>query len=105
MYQGTTPAITFNVLNADVSAMTPFVSFKYGSKVLTKTGSDVQMAYGDNKTTVVCCLTQEETLEIPKGTVKIQARFIDSNNQAYATNKAPIQVEDVIYREVIHYGG
>ena len=107
MYQGTTPALTFSIKNNDVSAMTPFVSFKRGPDVLTKTGSDVTMAYDseNNKTVVVCQLTQEETLAMRQGEAIVQMRFIDSNNNAYATDKVNVDVYDVIYKDVIVYAG
>lgn len=105
MYQGTTPVLTFEIESFDASAMTAFVSFKYGSEVLTKTGDDVTVTYADDKSTIVCRLTQEETLAMRQGTVKVQARFIDSDNEAYATDEAYVDVEPVLYKEVIHYGG
>ena len=107
MYQGTTPAIVYTIGGADLSAMTAYVSFLSNNNVLTKTGNNVSMTYDSesNTTTVVCCLTQEETLAMMKGSVKTQIRFVDSANNAYATDKASIAVSDVIYKEVITYNG
>lgn len=107
MYQGTTPALTFFIKDNDMSGMTAFVSFKKGADVLTKTGPDVTVVYdSDNsKTVIVCQLTQEETLNMRAGGYYAQIRFIDSNNNAYATDKAELTVEDVIYKEIISYGG
>lgn len=107
MYQGTTPAITMAVKGMDVSAMTAFVSFKRGADVLTKSGSDVTMVYdsGEDKTVIVCKLTQEETLAMRQGDAIVQCRFIDSNNEAYATTKSKLNIKDVIFKEAISYGG
>lgn len=105
MYQGTTPALTFEIESFDASGMTVFVSFKYGNEVLTKTGDDVTVTYEDDKSTIVCRLTQEETLAMRQGTAKVQVRLIDSNDEAYATDEAYVDVEPVIYKEVIQYGG
>ena len=107
MYQGTTPALTFEIEGFNAAGMTPFVSFKKGSNVLTKTGSDVTIVYdSDNeKSVIVCQLSQEETLSMKQGSAVVQMRFIDSNNQAYATDEAEIDVERVIYKEIIRYGG
>lgn len=105
MYQGTTPAITFSISGWDMSNMTAFVSFKRGADILTK--SDVTMVYDDeaDKTIIVCPLTQEETLNMRAGGATVQIRFIDANGSAYATNKAELEVKDVIFKEVISYGG
>lgn len=107
MYQGTTPALTFAIKNHDMSGMTAFVSFKRGADILTKTGTDVTVVYdSDNdKTVVVCQLTQQETLNMRAGDAIVQMRFIDSNGNAYATDKAELTVNDVIYKEIISYGG
>lgn len=107
MYQGTTPAITFEIAGFDASDMTPYVSFKRGAEVLTKTGDDVIIAYDDEneKSVIICQLTQEETLAMRSGEAIVQMRFIDSSRHAYATTKARLGVEDVIYKEVIEYDG
>ena len=105
MYQGTTPAIVYTISGVDLSAMKAFVSFKEGNTLLTKSGDEVSMSYSDETTTIVCLLSQEETLAFARGTVETQIRFIDSNGMAYATNKAKVRVDDIIYKAVISYGG
>ena len=107
MYQGTTPALTFQIAGFDASAMTPYVSFKRGADILTKTGGDVTVVYdSDNdQSVIVCQLTQAETLAMRSGEATVQMRFIDSTGNAYATTKAQIGVEDVIYKQIITYGG
>lgn len=107
MYQGTTPALSMAIKGADVSGMKAFVSFKRGQDILTKSGSDVTMEYDstNEKTILTVKLTQEETLAMRQGDAIVQCRFIDSNDEAYATDKAVLNVEDVIYKEVISYGG
>ena len=106
MYQGTTPSIVFEIKNYDLTSAKVYVSFKQtGKDVLTKT--DVQVGY-DNDTqisTIVCPLTQEETLDMKRGGVIVQIRFIYENGQAYATNKKSLEMNDVIYPVVIEYGG
>ena len=105
MYQGTTPSVIFEIKGMDLSTATVYVSFKRGQDVLTK--SDVTVTYDDVEeiSTIVCPLTQEETLAIRAGTVIAQIRFIYSDGQAYATDKAEINVDSVIYPEVIEYNG
>ena len=109
MYQGTTPAIIYTIKGVDLSAMVPYVSFQSANgNVLTKTSADgvtVEFDEEDEITMVICCLTQRETLDMMKGNVKTQIRFIDSNNEAFATEKKTVRVDDVIYKEIIAFGG
>lgn len=107
MYQGTTPAIVYTISGVDLSAMKAFVSFRSGRDVLTKSGDKVNISYDStaDKTTVICALTQEETLAFQRGNVETQIRFISANGEAYATNTAKINAKEVIYKEIISYGG
>lgn len=105
MYQGTTPAIVFSVKECDLTGATVYVSFKRRSEVLTKTNVGVSWDETTRTSTVVCELTQEETLAMKRGAVVVQIRFIYENGQAYATNKKAIEMQDVIYPEVIEFGG
>ena len=105
MYQGTTPSITFDIKGYDLTDATVFVSFKRGSDLLTKTGEDVEVSYSDETSTVICHLSQEETLAMKSGGVIVQIRFIYENGQAFATNEKELEVKRVIYPEVIAYGG
>ena len=105
MYQGTTPSITFEIKNYDLSDATVYVSFKQGNDVLTKSGDDVIVTYEDEISTVICSLTQEETLAMKRGAVTTQIRFIYENGQAFATTEKTLEVSRVIYPEVISYGG
>lgn len=105
MYQGTTPAIVFSIKGYDLTDATVYVSFKRGNDVLTKTGVEVSWDETTQISTVVCELTQEETLAMKRGAVVVQIRFIYENGQAYATNKKTIEMQDVIYPAVIEFGG
>lgn len=105
MYQGTTPSIILEIEGMDLSDATVYVSFKRGNEVLTK--SDVTVTYDSEEqiSAIACPLTQEETLGFRAGTVQVQVRFIYEDGQAYATDKAEITVDNVIYPEVIEYVG
>ena len=107
MYQGTTPALTFLISGIDLSEYKTFISFGKGRKeFLTKTSPDVITAYDSEseKTVIICQLTQEETFQM-QGGVTVQARFVDESENALATDKAVIEVKDVIYKEIITFGG
>ena len=106
MYQGTTPAITFTIPGIDISEMTPYVTFKYGNTLMTKSSGEVTTSYDEDteRSVVIVNLSQEETLAMEKGTLIAQCKFIDENGMVYATNKASIQIEDALLKEVITYG-
>lgn len=105
MYQGTTPAVTFTIKGYDLTDMSVYVTFMNNRELLTKTDVVVTFDNVTETSTIVCRLSQEETLAMKKGNVKAQIRFIDENNQAYATEKADINIDDVLYQEVIEYTG
>lgn len=103
MYQGTTPSVVFEIKGYDLTGATVYVTFKRDKDILTKT--DVYVGY-DVETgisTIVCSLTQEETLAMKRGGVLVQIRFIYENGQAYATNKASLEMNDVLYPVVIEH--
>ena len=105
MYQGTTPALTLNVEDADLTDKTVFVTIRCGNYSLTKTGEDVAVSYADGNSTVVIRLTQRETLSMREVYATVQIRFVDENGNADATNKATFNVNSVLYNAVIEYEG
>ena len=109
MYQGTTPSIIYNVKAYDLTSATIFVDFKRGDNIFSKDSvhDGIQCSYSiaDNISTVVCELSQEDTLAIKAGGVISQIRFIYEDGSAYATNEEEISVKRLIYPRVIQYGG
>lgn len=107
MYQGTTPSVIYNIRNYDLTGAKVYVTFSRQNDILTKSGNDITIAYDDEtkNTTVICPLTQEETLAMRQGAVKTQIRFIFSNGQAFATNIVALEVQNILFKEVIKYGG
>ena len=103
MYQGTTPSIVFEIKGYDLTSATVYITFKRDKDLLTKT--DAQVGYDSDTqiSTIVCALTQEETLAMKRGAVIVQIRFIYENGQAYATNKKTLEINDVLYPVVIEY--
>ena len=109
MYQGTTPLNVFTIKGYNLTSAKVYVTFKQNNKLLLtkETGNGVSVSYDAEEqiSTIVCSLSQEETLAMKKGSVKVQVRFIYENGDAYATNKAPISVDDILWPVVIEYGG
>lgn len=100
MYQGTTPAVLLTIEDYDLTNMTVYVTFKTktGANV-TKTGNELQIL-GSN---ILVSLNQSETLSLDQGPCWVQVRFIDSEGNAWATEKAMITIYDVLNKDIINY--
>lgn len=103
MYQGTTPALVLRVKNKDLTEATVFASIKDGNHIITKTGEDLIIAKDSDDTLVTVTLTQSETMKLDKGVAEMQIRYITADGNAYATTKARVTVNDVIYKSIIEY--
>lgn len=103
MYQGTTPALVLRVKDKDLTGATVFASIKDNTQIVTKTGDDLLIVKDDDDTLVTVTLTQAETLKLDEGDAEIQVRYITSDGIAFATKKARLTVNDVIYKSVIEY--
>lgn len=99
MYRGTTPTIVLE-LDTEVSLANLaelWVTFRTSTVEVTKTLEDVTI---EGKTITVT-LTQEETLKIYNGTCHVQVRFRTSDDLAYATTIADIDVGRILKEGVI----
>lgn len=111
MYQGTTPALNCVVFNWDLTDKTVYLTIECGMTKITKYGHELVITYVDDQpdtepySSVICLLTQSDTLSMRGKEATIQMRFVDSNGMAYASTKAKIDINDVIYRAVIEYEG
>ena len=99
MYRGTTPTLLLE-LETDLSLdnlAELWVTFRTSTVEVTKTLEDVVI---ENKTIAVT-LTQEETLKIYNGTCHVQVRFRTTDDLAYATTIADIDVGRILKEGVI----
>lgn len=98
MKRWTTPTIPLRVDGVDLkSCSTIWVTLKQGDVVLEKETSDI-IVHEVNLMSVK--LTQEETAMFAEGDVYIDARMF-INDEAIATKKRRINVEDVLREGVI----
>lgn len=100
MYRATTPTITLNVPIDLTDARDVYVTFADSSVILTKSNADLDVT--PNKVRVF--LTQEETLSLPKGDVKVQINWIYEDGGATrraCSDIARINVKDNLINEVI----
>ena len=98
-HRGTTPTNIFKV-NIDLRGATVFVSYSQRDKVIIeKTGSDLTIT----ENTIEHQLTQEETLLLRPGTVKIQIRYVKEDGTADASNIISTTSEDILKDGVIEF--
>ena len=104
MIRGTTPTFIMTIEGFDLTTETSvYVTFEQGKYEITKTGTDLRLTSSGEDTIVTLTLSQEETLAFDVGRADLQVRFIKSDGKAYATEKKPLNVKDVLYEEVISY--
>lgn len=101
MIRGTTPYIKFNISGTDLSDITDIlVTIEQKGKELTKRGSDVHLN-NDGTTGFWIRLTQEETLGFVKGSLSVQVKMINTNEDVVATKQFSLRVDEALYDEVI----
>ena len=99
MIRGTTPTHTFTLPISVDDVDKIRIIYAQGGVKIVKTNADCTM---EGKT-VTTTLTQEDTLGMNAGSASVQVRFIDSDGVAQATEKAVLNIEDVLLEKVIVY--
>ena len=96
MYQGTTPSYALEIAGYDLTV-------EGANKQFTLSGDRLTVTYDseNDKTTIVFSFTQAETFQLPVGTLKCQARWVDENDEAWATEEASLMVNSVLLKKVI----
>lgn len=105
MIQATTPTFTFTPKSTTLDlteARNIYVTFEQGTHKITKRGNDVELT---PPRTVGVWLTQEESLSLVVGKMKVQLNWTyidaDGNIRRAATRKKEIQVDEQLLKEVI----
>ena len=106
MRRGTTPILALLVKNCDLTGSTIYVTIKQQSRQLTKSGSNIFVAYyAEAGSMLAVRLSQEDTLLFKDGRAEIQVRWITAAGDAWGTNVERLDVNKVLLNEVIAYGG
>ena len=99
--RGTTPTytLTFEEPTLDLTeANGVYVTFRKGSKALTKTGEDIEVEAKQIKV----YLTQRETLSFSTGEVKVQANWTTLGGKRASSNVASIILsEQLLEKELV----
>ena len=107
MYQGTTPTIQLIVPGKDLTDKRIYLTIEDSrSKTqITWISGDqgLVVEYKEPNTIVLLTLTQENTFELPLGSLNAQIRWIDINGKAWATEPCKLVMQNVLLKEVITY--
>lgn len=103
MIRGTTPDYVLTLDGVDLTGQTVYVTIGQGKTRLTKTGDELSVSVDETGSAIAFSLTQQDTLGLSAGSASVQVRFIDESGIAQATEKAAINVEDVLLERVIAY--
>ena len=106
MYKGTTPTIPIVFEGVNLVEAKVFLSlFDEQKKKLYnfESGEDFLVTASGGDSVTQLSLTQEQTLEFGNGLCSIQGRWVFPNGAAGATQRASIQIQDVLMKGVISY--
>ena len=99
--RGTTQDVTITIRGYDLTSSDIYVTFKQGSKSVTKKTMD-SVSYANNATKIILTLTQQETLSFEdKRSGLVQARWVDANGEAHKTRTAQFDVDELLYEAVL----
>lgn len=107
MYRGTTPTLPVRIMGVDATDAKIFVTIKDRKKktILTLTSADdFTPVLEDGNTLCELELTQAQTLLFEAGECEVQARWVNAEGKANATEKAVFCMKDVLLKGVIAYG-
>mgnify|MGYP006872985751 CR=1 FL=1 len=98
--RGTTPAyvLTFDDGTLDLTtANNVYVTFKKGTKILTKTGEDITVAAKQ----IEVYLSQKETLSFSMGDVKVQVNWTTAGGMRACSEVVSIALSEQLLEKVI----
>lgn len=100
MRRGTTPQITIQVEGINLKDCDQIVlSFKQGNKLLNKNSDDMEIS--DDGQSLICKLTQQETLDFSYGSVKIQLKCKTVDGEVQASDIFSKNIEDILDESVM----
>lgn len=101
--RGTTPTITATIKAADLTGMDIYLTVgrKNDQPWATVEPDGITATFDGTDTDVTAVLTQEQTLACPVGAGFVQVRAYN-DGRAVASGMAPVEIEPVIYNEVLH---
>ena len=108
MREGTTPTLRCSIGGYDLTEVSFFITFtnsKGEMKTFTNDDEFIVVSADQDGTYFDIYFSQEETFWLGTGLVTVQIRWINSDNQAYATDEASFNVRPVSFKKVISFTG
>lgn len=104
--RGTTPVFSLDLEGVDLGGCTVFATIDQNGTQVVKSGEDliIEDMTDAEGTTVNVFLSQADTLEFDVGKADVQVRWINSNDEAFASEIGQVQFDRVLLEEVIEYG-
>lgn len=100
--QGTTPYLMLRIQGYDLSkAAVVLVTIFNGRQEYNFQGDRVSVTADGNDTLLMVHLTQEDTLALTPKAGRLQVRWRDGQNEAYATEIASVDIGNVLHKGVI----
>ena len=102
--QGATPPLVFIIEGHDLTDKTVRMTFcAQGKEIMVKENDDLYITYDGGVSTIVMRLTQEETLNLPLGSVQVQAKWIGQDGDVPVTSMGEFDVAPGLDKKVIKY--
>lgn len=100
MHQGANYIQILEVPDVDLTGKQVYVTFKaINGKSFTKTEPELDVSGHE----IAVHFSQADTLGLPEGPLRVQARWIEEDGNTGYSDIATIQIEGVMYREPIAY--
>ena len=107
MYQGSTPSIPIRFEGVNLTEAKVYITVYDEMKKKQydfESGKDFIVSIAGDDSVTDLSMSQEQTLALGTGLCSIQGRWVFSDGVAGTTQRASIQVQPAIKKEVISYG-
>ena len=105
MIRGTTPTLTLSVPGENLTGKTVEVYIRQEGALIVKAGDALSISGSSAGSAIAMKLTQRETLTLRGGWANVQVRWIDSQGNVQATDKARVKVSALLTGSEIEYEG
>lgn len=98
MRRGTTPTVKIRIRGMPVEELRNiYITFQQGTKEITKENQDITL----EEEYLLVTLSQQETLDLARGSILVQVRAITSTGLAVASPIKSLKMEDILLDRVI----
>lgn len=106
--QGTTPVLTINLADRDLTGATVYVTLDQSDVQITKSNYNdnpgIEMTASAAGTTLLVYYSQADTLRLRPGSAKVQIRWIFDDDTADASDIGRLEIKPSLFKGVIAHG-